>query len=46
MVCLQWHLGFYNWESTPTFRGFDSHKGYYEGAGGYWDHTYAIVSIH
>ena len=25
----KWHLGFYKWESTPTFRGFDSFVGFY-----------------
>ena len=26
-------------EYTPIYRGFDSHLGYYQGKGDYWDHT-------
>ena len=37
----QWHLGFFAKEYTPMYRGFDSHRGYYQGCGDYWDHTYA-----
>ena len=25
----KWHLGFFAWEYTPTFRGFDKFYGYY-----------------
>ena len=28
----KWHLGFYNWDSTPTYRGFDTFYGFYGGA--------------
>jgi arylsulfatase A-like enzyme len=31
----KWHLGYHDWESTPTYRGFDSFYGYYEGSIGY-----------
>eukprot|EP01084_Bolivina_argentea_P102820 184186_1 len=41
----KWHLGFYKWPYTPTFRGYKSYYGYYTGgedyfthkAGGYYD---------
>ncbi|XP_046371687.2 arylsulfatase B-like [Haliotis rufescens] len=32
----KWHLGFCNWNYTPTFRGFDSFLGYYNGAEDYY----------
>ena len=35
----QWHLGYYKWDFTPTFRGFESFLGYYEGAEDYFAHT-------
>lgn len=39
MLLLQWHLGFYKYDYTPTKRGFDSFFGYWLGAGDYWDHS-------
>ena len=39
MMLLQWHLGFYAKELTPTYRGFDSFYGYLGGKEDYWDHT-------
>ncbi|XP_046561442.1 arylsulfatase B-like isoform X2 [Haliotis rubra] len=32
----KWHLGFCNWMYTPTYRGFDSFLGYYNGAEDYY----------
>eukprot|EP00438_Fugacium_kawagutii_P030153 Skav235175 [mRNA] locus=scaffold721:218084:219574:- [translate_table: standard] len=34
----KWHLGFFKTEYTPTFRGFDSFYGLYEGAEDYFKH--------
>ena len=40
-IVLQWHLGFFKYDYTPTKRGFDSFLGYWLGAGDYWDHSEA-----
>lgn len=32
----KWHLGSCNWNCTPTYRGFDSFLGYYNGAEDYY----------
>ncbi|KAK7481483.1 hypothetical protein BaRGS_00027245 [Batillaria attramentaria] len=40
----KWHLGYCNWKYTPTFRGFDSFYGYYNGAEDYNTH-YAGAGI-
>jgi hypothetical protein len=34
----KWHLGYYKKELTPTYRGFDSHLGYFNGFTSYYDH--------
>jgi hypothetical protein len=34
----QWHAGFFSWEHTPTFRGFDSFLGFYGGGEDYFLH--------
>ncbi len=34
----KWHLGFYQWAYTPTFRGFESFYGFYGGGEDYFTH--------
>ncbi|ESO91397.1 hypothetical protein LOTGIDRAFT_105309 [Lottia gigantea] len=34
----KWHLGFCNWNCTPTYRGFDSYLGYYNAATDHYTH--------
>ena len=36
---LQWHLGMFAKQYTPTYRGFDTFYGYYCGKSDYWDHS-------
>ncbi|XP_025084343.1 LOW QUALITY PROTEIN: arylsulfatase B-like [Pomacea canaliculata] len=36
----KWHLGFCNWNCTPTFRGFDSFLGYYNAQEDYYDRVF------
>ena len=35
----QWHLGFFEKEYTPTYRGFESFYGFWNGKEDFWDHT-------
>ena len=46
-VCLlwQWHLGMFADQYLPTWRGFESHYGYYQGCEDYYDHTYEAVEV-
>lgn len=42
----KWHLGFYEWPYTPTYRGFDSFYGFYLGAEDHFNHErYGIVDL-
>ncbi|GAB6019685.1 Arylsulfatase, variant 2 [Chamberlinius hualienensis] len=34
----KWHLGYCNWNYTPTYRGFDTFLGYYTGDETYFSH--------
>ncbi|XP_067656663.1 arylsulfatase B-like isoform X1 [Haliotis asinina] len=34
----KWHLGYCNWNYTPTYRGFESFLGYYSGEEDYYTH--------
>ena len=34
----KWNLGMHTWEHTPTFRGFDSFYGFYNGAADHFSH--------
>lgn len=34
----KWHCGSYKWEMTPTFRGFNTFKGFYGGGEDYFTH--------
>ena len=38
-VSLQWHLGFFEKEYTPTYRGFETFYGFWDGKEDYWDHS-------
>ncbi|XP_075556615.1 arylsulfatase B-like [Dermacentor variabilis] len=42
----KWHLGYKSLEYTPTWRGFDSFFGYYNGQEFYYNHTLGDVEGH
>lgn len=43
----KWHLGFYEWPYTPTYRGFDSFYGFYTGSEDHFNHEkYGILDLH
>ncbi|KAJ8306790.1 hypothetical protein KUTeg_014874 [Tegillarca granosa] len=42
----QWHLGFFQKAYEPVARGFETHYGYYQGCGDYYDHSYEAVEWH
>ncbi|KAL9958325.1 hypothetical protein ACROYT_G035327 [Oculina patagonica] len=43
----KWHLGFYEWPYTPTYRGFDSFYGFYTGAEDHFKHDRnGILDLH
>jgi len=38
----KWHLGSQSWEYTPTYRGFDTFSGFYNGYNYYYEHTLPV----
>ena len=34
----KWHLGFFEWSYTPTYRGFESFYGFYTGMEDHFEH--------
>ena len=40
----KWHLGFRNESLTPTFRGYDTHLGYYHAGEDYYTHEETSMS--
>ena len=41
----KWDLGMYKWEYAPTYRGFDSFYGYYDGSENYFNHSVKAVEL-
>lgn len=35
----KWHLGYYKWSYTPTYRGFDTFYGFYNYGEDHFSHT-------
>lgn len=42
----KWHLGVWNWQYTPTYRGYDSFLGYYGGSENYYTHKDMGIDFH
>ena len=43
----KWHLGYNKWTYTPTYRGFDTFYGYYNGGENHYTHeVYDITDFH
>ena len=38
----KWHLGYSKWKMTPTKRGFDYHKGYFQGEIDYYQKNFTV----
>jgi len=41
----KWHVGFFSWSHTPTFRGFDTFYGMYNGEENYFQHQLSWESV-
>ena len=41
----KWDLGMHKWNYTPTYRGFDSFYGYYDGSEDYFNHSVKAVEF-
>ena len=41
----KWDLGMHKWDYTPTYRGFDSFLGFYNGAEDYYSHITGSVGL-
>ena len=39
----KWHLGFYEWAYTPTYRGFDTFYGHYTGVEDHFTHEHVGI---
>ena len=41
----KWDLGMHKWDYTPTYRGFDTFYGYYDGAEDYFTHMVGALPL-